>query len=197
MADGPYGSPLTITTVPPRTRNVDPAGHTEFFYLSKETRSKIFNYPGFPQPVNTPGIPKYEVREAPGKGRGVYATCDMHPGDLIWAERPLIVITMSPIPPKGLSMGNHHTEDQVHAMKLHAAERTLEAIVNRLSPERKARFMSLANSHKEDGSGPCMGIVRTNQLGIKLVEGEPGPDPEQAFWRYTAVGDILSLTNHK
>jgi hypothetical protein len=76
-------------------------------------------------------------------------------------------------------------------MKLYAAERTIEAIVDRLTPERKARFMSLANAHKKDGSGPCTAIVRTNQLEINLIEGEHGPDPEKAFWRYTAFGDIL------
>ena len=198
VADGPSGRPLTITTVPPRSRlgKDDRDGHTEFFHLSEETRRKVFNYPGFPKPVNTPKIPKYEVREAPGKGRGVYATCDLYPGDLIWAERPLIVFTALIICPKGIHAGSHHTEGQKDALKLCAGERTVEAVVNRLTPERKAKFMSLANSHKENGSGPCTGILRTNQLEIRMVEGQPGQDVSEAL-RYTAVGHIISFTNHR
>lgn len=199
VADGPYGAPLSITSVPPRSQTGpdDPAGHTEFFYLSEETRNKVFNYPGFPQPVVNPKVPRHEVRDAPGKGLGVYATCDMYPGDLIWAERPLIVTINAIIPPKGTHIGDHHTVAQGNALRLYAGERTVEAIVGRLTPERRAKFMSLANSHKEDGSGPCSAIMRTNELEIRMVEGEPGPNPEDAYFRYAAIADDLSRTNHR
>lgn len=200
VVDADFGR-ISVTTVPPRSHagTDDPDGHTEFLYISEATRNKVFNLPGFPQPVNTPKIPRYEVREAPGKGRGVFATCDMHPGDLIWAERPFIVDLTVLVLQKGYRVGDHHTGHHRHAMQLYASERIMETLVNRMTPERKAEFMSLANSHKEDGSGPCLGITRTNQIGIRMVEGKakPGIDSSVDPLQYVATGYALSLMNHR
>lgn len=197
--DSVYGPPLSVITVPPRSQpgKDDPDGHTEFFHLSERTRDKVFHYPGFLKPVNTPKIPKYEVRETTGKGRGVFATCEMHPGDLIWAERPFLIYTTVLITQKGFQQGSHHTAGQTRALEFYATERILETIINRMTPERKAEYMSLFNSHKEDGSGPYLGILRTNQLGIRMIEGQPGPQSHEAPLQYTSVGYIVSLMNHR
>jgi hypothetical protein len=64
--------------------------------------------------------------------------------------------------------------------------------VDRLRPDNKAAFMALASSHKEDGSGPVVGIVRTNGIAMNL-------DPEEMSESeiYSAICKDISRLNHR
>src|SRR5690606_22646021 len=54
--------------------------------------------------------------------------------------------------------------------------------------------MSLANSHKEDGSGPILGIIRTNSLGIMFRDSEAD---NEFGTGYAAIPRIGSRFNHR
>lgn len=51
----------------------------------------VVSTPGFPSPIIHPKKVVYEVRKANGRGMGVFATENIEAGDLIVAERPLVV----------------------------------------------------------------------------------------------------------
>ncbi|KAJ6466293.1 hypothetical protein C8R45DRAFT_1021204 [Mycena sanguinolenta] len=66
--------------------------------------------------------------------------------------------------------------------------------VDRMRPENKAAFMALANCHTEDGSGLCVGIMRTNGLAIGgLLPDETSLPPTT----YSATCKSISRLNHR
>lgn len=64
----------------------------------------------------------------------------------------------------------------------------MQLSIDRMLPETRAAYMSLANSHLEDGSGPLVGISRTNSFGTRFEEGGD---------RHSTVYDKLSRINHR
>ncbi|EEB94645.1 hypothetical protein MPER_06507, partial [Moniliophthora perniciosa FA553] len=69
----------------------DPDGWTEC-YITARAKRKILKTPGFPEPLPRPTQPDcFRVVDLPGKGRGIIATKDIKWGDLILAERALII----------------------------------------------------------------------------------------------------------
>ncbi|KAJ6491766.1 hypothetical protein C8R47DRAFT_1121710 [Mycena vitilis] len=120
---------------------------------------------------------------------GLFATRALHAGELILSERPLLISPASfelPIPP-------NFNLAQYTQLLLMESEKSVAISVDRMSPESKAAFMALGNSHMEDGSGPCLGIVRTNALGISgLRPGVEGPTS-----KYGAIPEYISRLNHR
>lgn len=82
-------------------------------------------------------------------------------------------------------------------MSMYGAEKTAEAAVARMTPAAREAFMSLANSHTEDGSGTIVGITRTNQICVPLVEGSVGSNPSGQIFRYAGIGNVVSRMNHR
>ena len=54
-------------------------------------KRKVLSTPGFPSPIQHPPKIVHEIRQVKGRGLGVFATKDIQAGDLILAERPLLV----------------------------------------------------------------------------------------------------------
>lgn len=197
---------LILTSVPPRAPSSpdNPEGHTVCILLSEDTKKKVLRYQGFPltyhmspQSLGNPETPNFAVRKATGMGLGVFATRDIDAGDFIFGERPLLVLPIFQISATNFDFAPHHTEAQRDAMRMYGAEKTAEAAVARMTPSSRKAFMSLANSHMEDGSGTIIGIARTNQISIPLVEGTAGPNPSEQILRYAGVGNVLSRMNHR
>lgn len=92
-------------------------------------------------PHGEPQIPLFEVKDIPGKARGLVARVDISKGTQILCEKPLLTVT--PAPPNELEL--------VLAGKLRAMSRT-----------EQRQFLSLHNNFP--GSLPFGGIVRTNAL---------------------------------
>ena len=90
----------------------------------------------------------------------------------------------------------HYDYKTQMAISMMEWERTLEIAVGRMEPEDRNAFMELANSHKDDGSGPILGIIRTN--GFKVSNIFDGPkmraDENNA---YSGVIKIGSRINHR
>ena len=55
--------------------------------------------------------------------------------------------------------------------------------------------MALANSYTEDGSGPILGIVRTN--GYQVPGLYDSGDEDDNAGAYTAVLKVMSRINHR
>lgn len=128
-------------------------------YLSASAKHKIVTYPGFPSKLPRPTDPiPYEVRSAPGMGLGLYGTRNIRSGELIIAERPLVLVSAQL---KASRRSNFSlTLEQCMQIALAEKEQEVRILVDRMLPEDQAEFMALANSHLYDGSGPIMGIIR-------------------------------------
>ncbi|KAJ7198600.1 hypothetical protein GGX14DRAFT_525763 [Mycena pura] len=173
---------MTITTLP---LNAKESTECFFFPGVKEYFTRL---PGFPHPLQRPTKPAHRLVDLPGKGKAVFSTRALAQGELILSERPLL------IRPSGMTIPTPptFTREQFFQHQLNGTELYLEHSVNRMSPERKAAFMALANSHKEDGSGPLMGITRTNSIGLPGLR--PGvKEPEE---QHSAVCNEISRLNH-
>ncbi|KDR74752.1 hypothetical protein GALMADRAFT_280151 [Galerina marginata CBS 339.88] len=187
---------IVMTTIPSRTYSgpLDPDGHSEWIVLGP-TKAKVLNAPGYPKPLPKPvGPTSYEIQSTPGMGLGVFATRDIKSGDLVFSERPLLVS------PRNIGvLGIPYTEGSdmkaYRAKMMFEWEKQLEIAVGRMTPENQVAFKSLINNHTEDGSGPLLGIIRTNGYGADdLFDGEmklPG-NPTA----YSCVINIGSRINH-
>ncbi|KAJ7496871.1 hypothetical protein FB451DRAFT_1456778 [Mycena latifolia] len=144
--------------------------------LEAQTKAKILSTPGFPSPIARMGL-------------GAFSTTRLQMGDLILSERPLVIAPVNfflfDSPP------DDFTQEQVNQAVLAQGEQCLQEVFSRLSPENKKAYMALANSHLQDGSGPLMGILRTNGLGAGDLT-IPGDPP----MRYSAVCKEISRLNH-
>lgn len=112
------------------------------------------------------------------------ATRDLTMGDLVYAERPLLMT----VPGVSYSPSASNAQQMAFQQK----EIDLKSALNRMDPDRRAAFLALANSHTEDGSGPLFGIVRTNSFGVRLKE--TGSSRELIL---SATCEVLSRVNHR
>jgi hypothetical protein len=193
---------LVMTTIPYRARGAprDPDGYSEWI-VHGPTKAKVINSPGYPQPLPKPkasdGIqPAYVIKPTPNMGLGVFATRDIKMDELIFAERPLLV---SPRSNTGFSIENLQQYDLKTQMAIAMMEweKTLEAAVGRMESAARKAFMELANSHKHDGSGPILGIIRTNgfRVGGNIFDGPV--KREDGYNAYSGVIKIGSRINHR
>ncbi|KAF7351087.1 Aldehyde dehydrogenase [Mycena sanguinolenta] len=101
------------------------------------------------------------MADIPGKGAGLVSKRALKMDELILDERPLFVCA------RGMSVAvpPTFTPAQVGQYQLQKLEEYCEIAINRMRPEAKTAFMALWNCHKEDGSGPIMGICKCFQYG--------------------------------
>lgn len=141
--------------------NDDDDGTTECM-ITGYLKRKMLSTPGWGAPIPRPAEPTYRIMDSPGQGLGMYAIRDIAAGDLILAERPFLI---TPVAFKSRSMthmGRQLSMAEIQQVTLNDAEKVLEVLVGRMTPEDKRSFMSLRNSHEQDGSGPILGRIRTN-----------------------------------
>jgi len=166
------------------------------------TKKKILNTPGYPQPVPKPprNVKSHVVKSTPTMGKGVFATRNIPMGEIIFAERPLLVFPRALIPATHMDLSAFTREDYTKIV-MFEREQQLEAAVGRMDPDTKARLMALMNSHLEDGSGPINGIARTNGYAVdNFWDGDVRPDennPAHHYYYYSVVCDVGSRINHR
>ncbi|KAJ7169115.1 hypothetical protein C8R43DRAFT_1155413 [Mycena crocata] len=182
---GSHPTAMTYTTLPIGAEDDEPVTECFFFPGSKEV---LMNIPGFPQPMVRPKTSAFRVAATKDMGMGLFSTRALKMGDLILTERPLLVSARGisiPIP-KGF------TSEQMAQHTLNELERVYTVCLSRMRPEKKKAFMALANSHKEDGSGPIVGIVRTNALCIEGL----CPDMKGELSNCGGILEYISRLNH-
>ncbi|KAF8800127.1 SET domain-containing protein [Phlegmacium glaucopus] len=187
--------PTLFTTIPGRYRNGDddPDGHSEWM-LRTGTKEKVTRAPGYPQPIPKTSQINYVIKTVPDMGMGMFATRDIEIGELIFSERPLLVIPEVLI--TSVATEEHYTEAQIQKIMLIEAEKMLEIAFGRMNDKDKKAYMGLMNSHQDDGSGPLMGILRTNRYGLDGLADGPDGAKVTSRMRYSAVCDKGSRINH-
>ena len=189
---------IVVTTLPRMnlgaTLDDEPDNWTQCI-LAGHIKRRILSTPGFPRPVEKPagGKVNHRVGPSPFGGLGLFATRPVRAGDLIVAERPLL------ISPRGFEIrvgpnSKGVTEAEMIQVAMQDWEERLGIALKRMTDENRKAFMALANSHTEDGTGPIFGIVRTN--GYK-VPGLYDGDDEDDNRAYTAVLNVMSRINHR
>ncbi|KAG6848266.1 hypothetical protein H0H93_001737, partial [Arthromyces matolae] len=128
-------------------------------------------------------------------GLGMFATQNLSLGDLILTERPLTLTpTVIPMPTFSATLESQGiTGEARNRSILNRWENVyLRPCFERLDAKQQAEFLDLANAHQEDGSGPLLGVIRTNGLEVgTIVDTEPQNGSE-----YAAVCKIMSRINH-
>ncbi|EIM92660.1 SET domain-containing protein [Stereum hirsutum FP-91666 SS1] len=167
-----YGRPTTIlfTTQPPNVKDDDPDGQSEC-YMSPATKQLLLATKNYPQPILQYSSPAFRIGPAGKCGLGMFATRTIRNGEYICIERPIMVM------PAGTTIfGEVSRELSVNMtygsmQQIMLAERELahEVMFKRLKPKQQEEYMSLANCHLHDGSGPLTGILRTNGLALGNV----------------------------
>jgi hypothetical protein len=130
------------------------------------TKREILATPGYPRRLERPSSTAHRISNVPGKGLGIFATRELKMGDLIFAERPIIVVPA--FSPARLNIPANFTEPMAFQAILYEQEQNIEQCFARVEPDQKAAFLALHNSHLHDGSGPLLGRVRTNGFGLDL-----------------------------
>ena len=77
---------------------------------------------------------------------------------------------------------------------MHEWEEHLGIALKRMTDANRKAFMALANSHTEDGSGPILGIIRTNGY---IVPGLYDGHEDDNTKTYSAVLNVMSRLNHR
>ncbi|KAG6856244.1 hypothetical protein H0H87_006103 [Tephrocybe sp. NHM501043] len=185
-----------LTTIPPRGPNETWAdsqdGWSECMFHGGYLKRALFSIPGFPTAVPKPPVVRHHIGPS-AYGLGMFAAVDIEPGDLIVAERPLLVF-----PPYGFARWpkggpTELSPAQTLQVTYMQQEERLKICVERMLPEARKKFFALFNSHLEDGSGPIFGIARTNAIKFAPVN----EDSEKShMYTSAAVFDAISRANH-
>lgn len=165
-------------------------GWTECIFDGPDAKQIIVSTPGFPKPVPKPDHVSHSIGITKTANLGMTATRNLKMGDLVYAERPLLMAyhgtrVSAELPP-------NTTREQMIQVAIQEWEELLKISFDRMLPERQAAYLALANSHTEDGSGPILGVIRTNGFGVTLKK-EGGLKELQV----SAICDMLSRINHR
>ncbi|KAF4590181.1 hypothetical protein EYR38_009479 [Pleurotus pulmonarius] len=174
----PVGQPapdddsLVYTTQP---QGCDPeAGMVECVLQNSAAKKELVEYPGYPAPIpreaDSPASCPYRIVEIPSKGLGMVAARDLHFGELIISERPLMITPQRTI--HSIKWMDSATPRQKQEAVYFESEKIHKVALERMEPEDKEAYMQLYNSHKHDGSGPIVGISRTNAYGVFALQGD-------------------------
>ncbi|KAL8668533.1 MAG: hypothetical protein Q9168_006837 [Polycauliona sp. 1 TL-2023] len=105
---------------------------------------------------STTSNPMYALRDVPGKGKGLVATCTIPKGTRILSEEPIIAVARNP-----------PTNKQSQA--------SICQQVEALDQHQRQAFLSMYNIHPyKDFAEQCHGIIRTNGLPHGVEEDEAG-----------------------
>ncbi|RDB28333.1 SET domain-containing protein 5 [Hypsizygus marmoreus] len=187
----PLNDAYVSTTIPNREDGATladyPDNWTECIFPGPRPAHAILNMPYFPSHVPKPPMPRHRIHATSAMGLGFFATCDLRMGDLIFAERPLVVMPHALAVP----VDNSTPLEQRPLAVAMGYERVLEQLVQKMIPENWAALKALANVHKADETGPIFGIVKTNAFDI-FLNAEEASDAIP----YSAVFDKISRINH-
>jgi hypothetical protein len=142
-------------------------------------KDAVLAMPGFPAPY-FPWLVGYRISNAPGAGKGMFATADIHPGDLILCERPMILFPVY-FPRLPITPGQTFQEG--------AAVQQFETLVESLGPAYRREFFALSNC-KPNYPSKISGIFATNALCA-------GPLPGSYKGQYAGIGREVSRINHR
>ncbi|TFY83498.1 hypothetical protein EWM64_g519 [Hericium alpestre] len=173
-------------------------GHTECA-IPAWLKDPILEQPGFPYPIPSPVVPAHRLGPSPGAGIGLFATRDLAAGELIFAERALLIaphagVLMTDI----LRKRRGRTSVQGVELAVDGREDLLRLSLARMTPEKQAAYHALANVHAHATETPLLGVQLTNAIVLPshvLQEAFPG-HPMKDGQSMSGVCEVLSRVNH-
>ncbi|TFY82844.1 hypothetical protein EWM64_g1167 [Hericium alpestre] len=185
---------MVITSVPGGASPRD----TTACALPSGMKEHILAQPGFPHSIPSPTSPAHCIMLVKGAGLGMYATRPIGAGEVIFAERALVITPQSiivvPVSPDALG-----TREDVAKRRAKYRKELMAMLLDRMSPENAAAYRALVNSHMNDGYGPLAEIFDTNSWQISIAEmrkailGHLG----NPLTNISGVCDTLSRINHR
>ncbi|TCD67248.1 hypothetical protein EIP91_000325 [Steccherinum ochraceum] len=174
--------------------NVDVDGQSECL-ITGYLKRKIALTPGIGSPLPRVEAKTHQIVDAPGQGVGMFAYRNIAAGELILAERPLLVLpSVARMIRQQPANAPELTPAQTMRIMQEDTEKLYELAVERMQPGRREAFEKLKNSHLHDGSGPIMGRMRTNGFGFEEMRDLPrNGKPGETF---VIICDELSRLNH-
>ena len=138
-------------------------------FMTAYMKRLILSTKGFPKATNMPEKQVYDIAASPGKDPGMFSAKKIEVGEMICDERSLLVLPMI----VGAIVGNVGKFLQgrviepamLHQVILAEAEKVLRACIEdrgRMTKKNMEALLALHNSHLHDGSGPIVGVIRTN-----------------------------------
>ncbi|PPR03555.1 hypothetical protein CVT26_006097 [Gymnopilus dilepis] len=194
-------STILITTIPspPDGFDKDPDGHCQWV-VRGPTRAKVINTPGYPSPVPKPEENKVTIMQTQAitqrnMGLGVVATKDIQMGELIFAERPMLMTPRAVV--RLASQGGPKSRDKKSSLRMALIEweKLLQEAVDRMEPLDRSLVLRLPNSHRNDGSGMILGAVRTNGFAVEEIFDGPEKKSDESNI-YAALLRYGSMINH-
>jgi len=184
---------VLLTSQPP---GEPPEGWTECM-LSAQAKHILISTPGYPKPLLQPSARNHRIDDTPDMGKAMFATRNLNTGQFILCERPM---TMTPLEMSAaIEFGPEFTKEQHMQATLFEWEKKMKLVFNRMPPAHQTAYMALANSHKQDGSGPLTGIIRTNGFGIYDIQQATSTGTETPGRKreaYSVICNDISRMNH-
>ncbi len=134
--------------------------------LSGYLKRRLERISSFPRTLKETKDKAYVISSAPGNGLGMFAARKIKMGDLIADERPLMVVPLAPVGLAAPPILQGMTKEEVNQAILDYSEGIMRPIFERMHEENQKEFMELHNSHLHGGSGPTLGVIRTNGYGL-------------------------------
>ncbi|KAL1726159.1 hypothetical protein EV714DRAFT_287407 [Schizophyllum commune] len=166
---------------------------TSEIMLDAATKRKLYAQKDFPKPLTQPASPAHRISPAGKKGLGMFATRALSAGDLILAERPLMVRALGPPPYTGPQMGLFRNPPSL-VSRVVEMEFQIEVMVQRMAPKNRNAFLALTNSPDLSGCGNLVGRMYTN--GRDVLQGFTFSGMPGGSATYTGLFDKLSRVNH-
>ncbi len=166
----PTDNPSAIYTTQPGGSDYP----VECLLHSAAAKRELIEHPGYPLEIRRPSEVEerpYSIIDIPGKGLGMVAAQDIELGDLIASERPLLLAPHGLCGLRHISFDDDATQEQRRAAVYFEAERVLRVTYERMRPEDQAAYVKLHNAHLDDGSGPLLGVMRTNGYSLFDMQG--------------------------
>ncbi|KAF8996660.1 hypothetical protein BDQ17DRAFT_1329875 [Cyathus striatus] len=186
------GHPPTKTDYPPSTiictripSLTDPHGITQCI-LPLDLKSHILSIPDFPlAPPNPSQQEVYRVAPTQSKGLGLFAMSTIEIGQLILAERPLLIVPCD----TAFNVSDIHTisRHSSECMKSALSGALVKLLVLSMPEENNRSFFELCNSHPDDWEGVVHGTFRTNAVDVKITACD---------MRFKGVMKTMARVNH-
>lgn len=190
--------PYVLVSIPPKDHAACNNPDEQSQWITRaSTKARLVQTQGYPQSLPRPrGPDPCVVVKTPTMGLGVFATRDLRVGELIICERPLLVIPVTfPVP---TVIPARYTSGQLLSIAMYEWEKNfLETAFSKMTAGNQKAYKNLMNKHTQDGSGPLLGIARTNGYGIGLRDGVDEVRYEDNRNAYSAIGKLGSRINHR
>ncbi|KAF9532840.1 hypothetical protein CPB83DRAFT_846461 [Crepidotus variabilis] len=192
ITNGSVKGHLIISDIP-NSNDGDGMAHV---VLADSIRFNLLGATGIPSRIPKQGRILHDIKPTSQMGLGVFSNCHLKRGDLIFCERPLLVVP-SVLPGILIKRPDNvkFTPQQEARAYMMEFELLLSTVFKRMGEGDQAAYRSLGNCHQygEDGVGPLYGIFRTNAFNLDEFQDTAVP---QSLQQHSVVCRIGSRINH-